>query len=962
MGAEEITSTFLRALWPEEPLPSSLVIWTRSRTGDSTSSWCDALAEAVDVAARSRQDRDVYFGLALQDRDVALAIARREKPQARACHVRGFRESATAIPGLWIDVDFRAPVHRERNLPPDPPSAAALLEVVPYEPSLIVDSGFGIHAYWLFREPWIFESDEDRSEAHRLVSQLQGAIRAEAARHGWKLDGTADLARVLRVPGTFNHKEASPKEVAITRLALERRYDPSDFAEILPKRPDGQAQGGRPTELEDRPPADLEPIVEACAWLRHCRDDAADLSEPEWYAMLSILGRCVSPEADGRELAHQWSATYPGYTRAETDRKLDHALASAGPRTCHHIASEVGGMGSGCGDCPHRTRIKSPIVLGRKRPDSPAVASVEGDTDAVAKVLGGLSALDEPAPEEVRQGLDRLARSLYGAQPLAVQSAREGAIRALKEKVSSPARFVDAALAGVRRTSTKAPVPGRDREDGSPYRATEHGLEWLKPTREGEVPIRLANFTARIVGEVARDNGAEVVRCFEIEARHGGRDHRFEVSAAKFSTLSWVTERLGAQAVVGAGMGTRDHARAAIQHLSDQVQTRTVYTHLGWRQIEGQWCYLHAGGAIGPVGTVPGVETDPPSQLRFYRLPDPGESDLRGCVQASLHLLDLVSEEVSVPVYCGIWRSSLGPCDFAVHTAGGTGEGKSELAAAAQQHYGSDLDARHLPGSWSSTGNALEALAFAAKDALLVVDDFAPAGTTHDVQRQNQEAARLFRAQGNRSGRNRLRPDGELRPAMAPRGLILSTGEDVPTAHSIRARLLVLEMPAGGMDWDALTDCQAAAREGQFARVMSAYLQWIAGHYERLQELRPVRTAALRALATTSGCGHRRTPSIVAELAHGLEVFLVFAREVGALDETEAQDLWERAWKALGQASAAQTEHLESADPVLRFRELPVLGPDRGPGSRGRRRRQRACESGLLGLAQCQRGHGRLPA
>ena len=41
---------------------------------------------------------------------------------------------------------------------------------------------------------------------------------------------------------------------------------------------------------------------------------------------------------------------------------------------------------------------------------------------------------------------------------------------------------------------------------------------------------------------------------------------------------------------------------------------------------------------------------------------------------------------------------------------------KTELAALAQQHYGAGLDARHLPGSWSSMGNSLEALAFAAKD------------------------------------------------------------------------------------------------------------------------------------------------------------------------------------------------------------------------------------------------------
>ena len=930
MNAKESTRTFLQGLWPEEPLPGSLVVWTRSKRGENTSSWCGTPAEAVEVAARSRHDRDVYFGLALQDRDTALATARREKPSVHLGHVRGFSSSATAIPGLWMDVDIKAPVHREQNLPPDLPAALSLLEVVPYEPTLIVDSGFGIHAYWLFRGSWVFESAEDRGEAHQLVSRLQGAVRSEAARRGWALDGTADLARVLRLPGTLNHKQAPSRKVAISRLTLDRRYDPSDFAAVLPEVPFGDVAAERPAAHDEGTPADLAAVVAGCVWLRHCHDNAATLAEPEWYAMLGIVGRCASPEADGRELAHQWSADYSGYTRTETDRKLDHALGAAGPRSCNHIGSELGGIATFCGACPHRGRIRSPIVLGRPRPappgpapvNSPAVevaTSAEGVADAV-RALCELG--DDPEPEEVGRLLDSVARSLDGAEPLAVQATRESVLRALQGKVRAPASFVDAALFGTRRPN-RPQAPNRDREDGTPYRATEHGLVWLKPTREGEAQIPLTNFTAQIVGEVARDNGGEVARCFEIEARHGGRDHRFEVSAAKFSTLSWAIERLGAQAVVGAGMGTRDHARAAIQHLSHRVQTRTVYTHLGWRQFEGQWGYLHAGGAIGAAGPISGVDTDPPSQLRLYQLPGPGvESDLRRCVQESLRILDLLPDEVTVPLYCGVWRSVLGACDFSEHLAGQTGEGKSELAALVQQHFGSELDARHLPGSWSSTSNALEALAFSAKDALLVVDDFAPAGTTYDVQRQNQDAARLFRAQGNRSGRNRLRPDGELRAVMAPRGLILSTGEDVPTAHSIRARLLVLEVPAGGMDWAALTDCQAAAREGRFARVLSAYLQWVAGRYEQLQDLRPVRTAALRALATTSGCGHRRTPSIVAELAHGLEVFLAFACEVEALSEAEAQDIWHRGWWALGQAGGAQAEHQTTVDPVRRFQEL----------------------------------------
>ena len=53
--------------------------------------------------------------------------------------------------------------------------------------------------------------------------------------------------------------------------------------------------------------------------------------------------------------------------------------------------------------------------------------------------------------------------------------------------------------------------------------------------------------------------------------------------------------------------------------------------------------------------------------------------------------------------------------------SGNTGEGKSELLALVQQHYGAGMDRTHLPANWSSTGNQPEGLAFLVKDAVLGV-------------------------------------------------------------------------------------------------------------------------------------------------------------------------------------------------------------------------------------------------
>ena len=138
-------------------------------------------------------------------------------------------------------------------------------------------------------------------------------------------------------------------------------------------------------------------------------------------------------------------------------------------------------------------------------------------------------------------------------------------------------------------------------------------------------------------------------------------------------------------------------------------------------------------------------------------------------VRASLSLLDLGPLRLTAMLLSTVARAPLAPADFAVYFAGPSGVFKSEIAALVQQHWGAGLDARHLPGSWTSTGNSLEALAFAAKDAVLVVDDFAPGGAAQDVQRLHRDAARLLRAQGNSAGRQRMRPDGTLRAMRPPR-------------------------------------------------------------------------------------------------------------------------------------------------------------------------------------------------
>jgi Domain of unknown function (DUF3854)/Domain of unknown function (DUF927) len=296
--------------------------------------------------------------------------------------------------------------------------------------------------------------------------------------------------------------------------------------------------------------------------------------------------------------------------------------------------------------------------------------------------------------------------------------------------------------------------PEDDAERKIPYEATNQGIVWFKGTKDGVAQIPLTNFTAKIIADTVEDDGVETRRTFGLEARLNGSTRRFTIPAEHFAGMSWATEHLGAEAMMYPGMMLRDHARAAVQLLSQGITERRVFKHTGWRQNrDGAWFYFHGGGVLGAKGLVPDMDVALADGLQHFVLPEPpAKAILVKAIKASLAMLDLAPDRITVPVWTAIWRAVLGGSDFSTHLSGPTGTRKTATAALAQQHFGAGFDARNLPASWSSTGNSLEGQAFAMKDALLVVDDFSPGGSQTDVARMHREADRVLRAQGNLSG------------------------------------------------------------------------------------------------------------------------------------------------------------------------------------------------------------------
>ncbi len=496
-------------------------------------------------------------------------------------------------------------------------------------------------------------------------------------------------------------------------------------------------------------------------------------------------------------------------------------------------------------------------------------------------------------------------------------------VRAKVQKAGISLHSLDASIASFRR-AVRAERPPM--QSAGSYHIAGGRIVLTRMTKDGPVDIPLGNFAARITEVVTRDDGIEKTAVFAVEGQlaDGPPLPCLQVPAAEFQRMEWVTTGWHSEAVLFAGSGIRDHMRCAIELLSRDRRRRLQYLHTGWREIDSRWVFLHAGGAIGQEGALSGFEVELAGGLGCVELPPPPVgTELQKAVRASLDLLALASDRITIPLLAATYRAPLGDVDFSVHLAGPSGVFKTELSALLQSHFGASFTSRTIPGSWSSTENALEELAHAAKDMLLTVDDFKPTGSSYDVQSYHRKADRLLRAVGNHSGRQRMNRDGKLRPERRPRGLVLSTGEEIPHGESLRARLLIQEIAYGDIDRQRLTMAQKDAAAGHYAAAMSGYLCWLAERYGEMRSRLSQERAALRDRALAEGGkGHARSPGIMADLAVGLKYLLDFAVEVGAITVEERSALAQRAWAALGEAVGAQAANVEADEPTAVFLRL----------------------------------------
>lgn len=449
-------------------------------------------------------------------------------------------------------------------------------------------------------------------------------------------------------------------------------------------------------------------------------------------------------------------------------------------------------------------------------------------------------------------------------------------------------------------------------------------------------PRQIANFAAGIERKSFEDDGdltserngledLDAIR-LAIRAQQGKRTELIEVTQAEFIAMSWPARARKLDLVVASG--SRDQMREAIERVSIEwarerdgsplVPRHSIYVHTGWRKLDGHgWAWLHRSGAIGAAGLIEDVSVRLPVELG-HDLPPPTEGEqLRRAVRASLALIDLGADGLMVPVLGAVYRSVLAECDFALHIHGASNQFKTQVALLGLAHQARCDNARDLRTiSWTSTDNSMEGLLFQAKEAVAVLDDFLPAGLpSRERDQMMARAARIFRAQGNSAGRSRMRADSSIRPTKLPRGIVYSTGEEVPRGLSLVARIWIIEQKRGEVTSEELTRAQTQAP--LYSLAMSSYIRSLAPQIEDVRKgLRSARDEVRRAYPAQ----HGRTSEIAAHLELGWRYFLNFAIDCGAVSSEESEALIVRVRTALITGCRNQEHYQGEGDPIEKYR------------------------------------------
>lgn len=194
-----------------------------------------------------REKLQLYFG-----------VAPRKQPLPGT--LRGGDDDCLALPALFLDIDTiegHGKHNSKKPLPATLEEAHQILNEFPMPPSSIIYTGGGLQAWWAFTEP------VEAAIAIPLLQKWKHTWGLAFAKHGYKPDNVFDLARIMRLPNTYNQKGEPPTLVTIHTVDWDQRYGVDDIEQWLTAPPDEPERSPSPPPTTAGP--DMRPGTD---WIR----------------------------------------------------------------------------------------------------------------------------------------------------------------------------------------------------------------------------------------------------------------------------------------------------------------------------------------------------------------------------------------------------------------------------------------------------------------------------------------------------------------------------------------------------------------------------------------------------------------------------------------------------------------------------------------------------------------------
>jgi hypothetical protein len=246
----------------------------------------------------------------------------------------------------------------------------------------LINSGRGVHVYWILSEA------VTRDDWWPVAERLKQLCDTD----GFKADPavTSDVARVLRIPFTHNHKSDPPAPVTFFGVEAISTVDFDTFAELI---------GGDPIPVPHRYASDstsafLDALNEnrkgsfkrlliktangnGCAQIEHIINNQQTISHDMWRSGLSIAKVCK----DGDKAAELMSSQHDDYSLEATLRKMQD---TGGPHFCKTFEA----YNDICEGCPNKGKITTPAMLTKEIAEAtPEDNILEEDVDGTTKTV-----------------------------------------------------------------------------------------------------------------------------------------------------------------------------------------------------------------------------------------------------------------------------------------------------------------------------------------------------------------------------------------------------------------------------------------------------------------------------------------------------------------------------------------------------------------------------------------------